>query len=235
MVKRSLTLELGAGPRPAKRKFLKSRVPTSARVPRPGRTPISSKSLKAITVDHGALSVASDSVCVLLDPVAQGTSDIQRVGLKWRDKAVHVRGQLYIDAADTSGHVPVQLYYVWDRQPNGALATSAQILDPATSVFEGFLNLEYQDRFTILKTKSYLLKKSTWSGAGGTFLDTSAFMIDEYFTLPRYCVACGTNGGTGIISDRKSGALLLLAVSNLAIAGAEPNLNISTRVYFEDV
>jgi len=233
-LKRRLTLDVSGGFQGAKKRPMKStKVGGGAPHPRNSRTPISSKSQKALTIDQANIALDTAGTVVLLDVVPQGTSDSDRIGLKWRDKAVHIRGQLVMSGSVAAPQTQVgTLYVVWDKQPNGALATVAQILDPGTSIFDGFYNLENQDRFKILHKKNFKMTKNTTTVG---YNDSSLYMIDEYVKLPASCVACGTSGGTGIIGDRKSGALLMLATGDASSGALSNALNYSTRVYFEDV
>lgn len=204
--------------------------------PHPGatRSGISSKSVKAIDIAHAAVALDTAGSTVLLDIVPQGTGFNERVGLKWKDTAVHIRGCLRMSDSAVSDQQMCTMYLVWDKQPNGAKASVGSILDDQTlPVALAYYNLENADRFKILFKKNFKLIKET--AANTNLLDGASAVVDEYVKLPSGCVATGTNSGIGTIGDRKTGALLALFTGTGASTDATNAFTWTTRVYFDDV
>lgn len=94
-----------------------------------------------------------------LSGVAIGDGEFNRDGRKITIKSLHLRGTISSTGADNDGQC-VRIILVQDTQTNGAQFTAQQVLavpsTPALAV-EAFRNLDYIQRFRILKDKTFVL------------------------------------------------------------------------------
>lgn len=97
----------------------------------------------------------------MADPAAEdclswaplGTGATQRVGRQILVKSIHIEGICFVENTTTTlgvGASTVTWWLVQDRQSNKAVPLSQNIIQTASVAIQGFRNLEYSDRFTIL-------------------------------------------------------------------------------------
>jgi hypothetical protein len=167
-----------------------------------------------------------------LDSIDRGTSDLERVGSKWKVLAVHFRGS--VQGSMVAGGVPLTTagyFVVWDKQPNKAAALFGDVFsgsDAASSFALG----SNDDRFVILKHRRFNI---TMQDSTGDANDNSQHQLDDYIKLGAGKVCHSTLGTTsGIIANRTTGALLLFPYSDKASGAFEPVMSFGYRTYFED-
>ena len=205
------------------------------RMPNP-RPPVSTKSInrmetKALTGSSATLAMTESGQCFHLDQITQGPGVTQRLGQKTQITAVHIRGHINQKAGVPFDNVGY--YLVWDRQPNEALATPGDILAlTGVNAIEAFPNLDTQERFIILGKKMH--KMANEDTAGSHFNDSMTWTVDDYFQFSRKLVTTTVLAGSGLISDRVSGALLIVGVGRNPVASAS-NFAFNYRCYFNDV
>lgn len=114
------------------------------------RESIERKSIDTAFVDNAVLIPATNafSIATLLNGVAQGTDVFQRVGRKCLFKSLQYRIEFTAANGATPATQPLRVLVVYDRQPNGALATNADVL--AAQTFVGNNNLGNADRFVTI-------------------------------------------------------------------------------------
>lgn len=200
--------------------------------PAPSRRPVNLDTLKAKTflpVAYPAINNIAQPGNVM-DQVARGSQDNERLGHKFRVVALHLKG---IYHGSNTGQARWSGYYVvWDSQPNLASATFGQVFAVATgNVNYAFAGLSTSDRFKVLHHKKIA------SYAFGSATDNSMQVIDDYIKLPSNLVCTCTMGGagTGGIAERQSGALLLFVYSDTNVIADQPLYQLAHRIYFEDV
>jgi hypothetical protein len=162
-----------------------------------------------------------------MDTVGRGTTDNERLGHKWRDVALHLKGIYHGAPGPTvawSGY-----YVVWDNQPNLTTAVWSDVFSGEGAF--AYPQLSTEDRFKIIAHKKYA------SGPLNSDMDNSLQTIDHYVKLPTGLVCTSAVGGlgTGAITERTSGVLLLFAYSTQGSAATQPVIQMSHRIYFEDV
>lgn len=169
---------------------------------------------------------------IQLDSIDRGTSDLERIGSKWKVLAVHFRGS--IQASMVVGGVPLTTagyFVVWDKQPNKASALFGDVFsgsDPASSFALG----SGDDRFVIVKHRRFNI---TMQDSTGDANDNSQHQLDDYIKLGASRVCHSTLGTTsGLITNRTTGALLLFPYSDKASGQFEPVMSFGYRTYFED-
>ena len=215
----------GAGRRAAVKRGINSAYPH----PAPSRRPVNSDTIKSksfVPVQFTAINNVAQ-IGNPMDIVARGANDNQRLGHKWRDVALHLKGIYHGSPGPViswSGY-----YVVWDKQPNLATAVWSDVFSGEGAF--AYPQLSTEDRFKIIAHKKYA------SGPVNSDMDNSLQTIDHYIKLPAGLVCTSAVGGlgTGAITERVSGALLLFAYSTRAVVAEQPLIEMAHRIYFEDV
>ena len=216
---------MGAGVRAAVKRGINSAYPH----PAPSRNPVNSHTIKSksfLPFTFPAINNVAQAGFPM-DTISRGTSDNDRLGHKWRDVALHLKGRYH------GANGPINswsgYYVVWDAQPNLATAVWSDVFS-GEGVY-AYPQLSIEDRFKILAHKKFA------SGPLNSDMDKSVSTIDHYVKLPAGLVATSSVGGlgTGAIGERTSGVLLLFCYSNRAVATEQPLIEMSHRIYFEDV
>lgn len=156
----------------------------------------------------------------LLNAVAQGIGNQQRVGRRYTTSRVQYRL-----TANTSG-AGLRVLIVYDRQPNGVAPTITDIL-PFNDV-NSFMSLTNSDRFLVISDKQWVPGKdgNIGGGPGGNVygMDYIKCSLDT---------VCSTAGGT--IADVSTGAFWIMAAQLTAGTPAAGVLNLTTRLRYTDV
>ncbi|AXH79382.1 MAG: coat protein/nuclear export [Circular genetic element sp.] len=164
-----------------------------------------------------------------VNAIVQGAGANNRLGNRYRCKAVAVRG-LVTRGNATSG--VVGYYLIWDKQPNQALAAADKIftIDAANGLYpyNSGLNRGRKHRFQIL-AKYCVTVGDTQSNL------PQMVPVNSYHKLPASCITSCEQGMTsGSISNIDTGALILIPFSNATVAGAEPHTHLAWELYFEE-
>jgi len=189
-----------------------------------------SKELKVI--DTAAATYACDTTgsVTLINGVATGSDYSNRIGRKITIKSAQLMGLVQPEASAASGPTKYRVMLVWDSQPNGVIATIADIFTAATSA--GFLNLANRERFRVLKDVQgvigYSLIDTTATQAVAVSPNPGCRNVSVFKRLNLDTIYDGTGA---VIGDVQTGALLLVTIGNLA-AGA--NFIGAARVRFTD-
>lgn len=200
--------------------------------PPKSQVPISSKSIKGVWFDLATREFNTVGGAPFhIDVIPQGVEEQDRIGNKWQNMGLHLRGQVLPDLTSATASQMGTMYVIWDKQPNQALPVFAEIFT-GTGGFE-FINLGYQDRFVVCFKKNYLSQIDVTNDK----IINGTYFVDEYIDLkPFKCVATSLNGdATGLIANRSTGALLLVTTGNIATGAGPPSVNLEARVYFQDV
>lgn len=129
----------------------------------------------------------------------------------------------------------VRVLVVYDRQPSGALGTVAQILGSTTFGTASPINLAFSDRFSVLVDEKLTV--------GGSYQTTSLSSlnyhpgqyVDRYVKVGLPCEAGNTGAFSGTIAGLATGAILLLAWSDVAAANNPPVVDAAmSRVRYVD-
>lgn len=204
--------------------------------PRPyqPRTSINKYENKALTLGSASSLCREEGQVFHLDQIDRGVQLGNALGQKHMVTAVHIRGRWQMQNAksfDRPGY-----YLVWDKQPNEALATPGDILDLSTGGTDcslAFPNQDNNSRFIILAKRES--NAANQNQNDDEFNTSMQWTVDEYHRLPRNLVATKVlSDASGVISNRVSGALLLLTFGRLPSVESNP-LNFQARVYFQDV
>lgn len=121
------------------------------------------------TVDASVTTTAEASTSLNL--IAQGTTQSQRIGRKCILKSVQCRGQVALAAQDDvavpAGPLKFRIMLIWDKQANGAVPATSQILTDNTNI-NSFNNLANKGRFVTLYEYTDTLVQQAGSGTGVT-------------------------------------------------------------------
>lgn len=178
---------------------------------------------------------------LLLNGLSQGTSSITRIGQQVTWKSFHLK--FYLDGRSINSSTPntydwtshVRIMVIWDVQPNGATPIASDVLDnAATSVaLVSSLNKANGARFRILFDRRYHVQHTWYTTTPTLTLGQPGSIYDEVY-LKMNQITHYANTSTGLVSDIKTGALWLMAISDTATADEQPYFTFYTRLRYTD-
>lgn len=154
----------------------------------------------------GSYALNDAGTCHCINLCQQGDDINMRHGRQITLKSVSLKGHVKPDQTPTSGNNVMQarIALVWDKNPNGVLATPAQIFDSA----DGHPKLDNRNRFTILKDWYIPIGASPLNANTWAWSQPSTIPINFYKKLNLKTIFKGTDAQIASIS---TGALLLVA------------------------
>lgn len=209
--------------------------------------------LKCCDVNGGGAApvqnvLSTTSVLTLVNDMIVGAAFNQRLGRTVSLKTLHLKGTIFMQAYDASAAL-LQHYcrvaVVYDRQPNGAFPTYANIwtsvdngANASSTVFD-FPNIRNSDRFLILADEHFQFSPETLLAGGGLYGPSAgqnqnqSVIVDRYIKLNGLPTSYTTDAGAGI-GDMATGALYVVTIANQAAADALVNFNWCTRLRYTD-
>lgn len=185
-------------------------------------------------VTGGAMAATGTILNTSLNLVDQGNAENNVIGRSMVIKSIYMRCRIREpDSSNaTQGNVinndSFRIVLLLDKQANGAAPTIAQIFEQAT--IRGHLNLEYSQRFVVLKEFHGSLN-STINHNGTVFFSGGS---EKYWTWYRKCeipVEFGVMAGANrVIGEIRSNNLVLVTFS----AAGTALLEHTTRIRFSD-
>jgi len=163
-----------------------------------------------------------------LDIVPQGSTVNEREGKAFQPTSIQIKG-VVTNGAGAAANKWAN-YLVWDKQPNGALATIGDILVSASSL--AFPNKDKQSRFKILRAFN-----GTLSGQSDEPLNSfgNTTNVEEFIKLPAYCISqCTAADSLGTIAGRTTGALLWVTVGDHTAGTTAASSTVGFRMNFND-
>lgn len=152
-----------------------------------------------------------------LTNISLGTSQSQRIGRCVYPKTLTIYGSLDVDEqVQNITDFYIQIWVVLDKQTNGAGMTSTDFLTSlgTTIQADAFQNLEYSDRFRLLKKMMIRIKPNTFrSGTGTDALFNTQVPFRIHCKLPAFSKQQYSNN-TGGVSDITSESYHLLAIKS---------------------
>lgn len=184
---------------------------------------------KYVDVAFGAYAMSTTGAITHISIVPQGTTVNTREGKAFQVSSVQVRGQA--QSGSTTAVAMGSVYWVWDFQPNKALAAITDVLDTANA--NSFIKRENASRFKMIAQRHYSFTGTLATPATGN----EQFTVEEFLPLPSLAsiATCTVADTTGAIGNRVTGALLMITVGDTATGTAAPNLNVGIRVNFRDI
>lgn len=200
------------------------------------------------TVDLAAATYTLNTTAVFtpINIIQEGPGFNQRVGRKVMLKSLHLTGYL-----SSSGNVTTntseytRILLVYDRQPNGAVPTLADVLQDVT--FNGTtstgaisgLNMNNSERFLIIRDSRFF---SPSNGNAAALSDQVASNIDYTVNKCNLNEFCRLNNlqthyqaSAGAVTDISSGSLLLITFGNVAPGSEGYAAHLKLRLRYHDV
>jgi len=176
---------------------------------------------KVIDINQTTYAVENTgTVLGLLNGCAPGSQNYNRVGRKINLKSLQIRGFFY-NTATASGARLVRMIIVYDKQPNGAAPTYANIVSSqniagtTSSLSCDMVNLDNRNRFEIIRDKCWdfaPISNVTDQALAGS---PQTYCVNEFIPLKNRQTIY--NAGTaGTIGDIQSGSLYVFFIANTA-------------------
>lgn len=164
--------------------------------------------------DIAANSYALDTTgsITMLNGIQTGSDAIsERVGRSVTWRSICLKG-LIAPTDDTVNDQYVEIYLVYDADPEGVIATMTEILNSASSY--SWLNMSGRERFRVIRKWSFYIGKRDTT-AQSTFCGSpSGYKIDAYVPVCLPTVY-GTTGAT--IASILRGAIYLVTIGSQAL------------------
>jgi len=168
-------------------------------------------------------NVGTATNVTVLNAMVQNTDATGRIGKQIYNKSVRIHGMLYPQAISTIYQL-MRVMLVWDAQPNGVLATSADILGLGpTSASD--LNLDNRERFTVIRDQKWSIAPRSAGASQGVAVDMFVSLGNKKTTF---------NGPSAGIGNVATGALLMLLIASSNTIGEEVQALLTTRVRYYD-
>lgn len=155
----------------------------------------------------------------LLNGLAQGVNNSERIGRKAVMKSLSLR--YTYDGTASDGDSQVRILIIYDKQANGALPAASDVIPNQT--FTSHIQLANADRFVVLMDEvSESRQSSALNISGSRYLKCN---LETIF-----------GGSTSGIASINSGSIFIMAANNAdPTIGAVGALYFSTRVRYTDV
>lgn len=166
--------------------------------------------------------------------VAQGTTESTRVGRKIVIKNIMCHGRWTLSPTDDGtairGPCYIRCLLVLDKQANGAIPATSQVVETDTSV-DTFNNLANKDRFKILYSKKIMLNPPS---SGGTAIAMDVGGDGDQFEFYKKCnIPIEFDSTAGAITEIRSNNLFWMYVRS--DASGTVTFNVTTRLRFTDL
>jgi len=174
------------------------------------------------------LNTAAAPAAAVINQIAQGTSQLQRLGRRVQITGVHIRGRIL---QSTAGAVAVASLSLVHQLPPNNPTTMPPFTDLwVTQNQHSLRNVDNSDKLKIIRQLKFKLTGNSNTPATGEELH----LLDEFIDLKSQGVVTEwTQANTsGTYADMEKGALMLYGLSDAA-ANA-PSFFVSVRVYFQD-
>ncbi len=163
-------------------------------------------------LDVAALTAAAQFIpsTGILNTIAQGTGESQRVGRKCVIKKIQLKYNLNLFAGiSQANHDDVRVILYLDKQANGAIGTVATILQ--TDNFQSFRNMENVGRYVVLMDRLHIMNHSA-AGGNGTAIETCTKTTNHSFY--KDCnIPIEYSGANGTIDEVRSNNLGLMVLT----------------------
>lgn len=194
---------------------------------------------KTVDLNPTEAAITSTANLILLNGIAQGTTDYTRVGSQIYNKQLELRLKVMCTKSPVAGDTgtTARIAVVWDKQPTGALPTYADIFTcetaagTAVSDIFSFPNTTNEKRFCILKDYYYEWNVSTKvAGAESETVNVNKGISTDTICLNSW--ATTFSGTTSGIASIATGALYLVRLTNNA--GTVVTVKYAARVTMSD-
>lgn len=205
--------------------------------------------LKYIDNSDAAAAIDESGTITLLNALSLGTGATQRVGMRITMRSLHLKyivtGPVYSVANGANAYNQhVRIMLVLDLQPNGGTLTLGDLIEDATTGI-GIVSSLYMAnaaRFKVLYDKRMMVTPNVVVPGSTTVQQSYAAVINNtpskslydeiYLKLSHEVQYSDSNNGD--ITDIKTGALFLIAISDNATAAQQPLITSYVRVRYHD-
>ncbi len=188
---------------------------------RPGGSQFQELKTKTIVVTGFSPISTAASFMLINDLIVQGTSPNERIGSVTCIKSISIRVCVTSGVGDLNQCYRMML--LWDKQPNGALAVTSDVLEGAGSwSSNSFFEMDSRDRFKILMNKQFSM---------GSLDSSDISKYYEFYSKANLNSIYVNNTGGGI-AQITSGALILMIIADQATNTAF--FNVRHRIRFVD-
>lgn len=164
----------------------------------------------------------------LLNTVAQGAGNVQRLKKRIALKSLQCRGSFSGNSATINSNACIMIVY--DKRPQGVTATINEILDSVSA--NSFNKDTNSGRFRILKRVTVNILGGTASQS--TITSRTTHMAEFYLNLKGYPTVY-KEAATGAIADIEEGALYLVTVGDTAAGSTAAGIGAGFRLRYDDV
>ena len=176
------------------------------------------------TVQQDENFVTVPSAGFLINGLVQGAGQFQRIGNKIAMKSLRIRGQIV--NLSTNIQTMVRIVIVYDKQSNGAIPNSSTVLatrdtaGASTNTAYSFLNMDYVERFTIIRDYAVTLPSVSHAAgvltnvgfeSGQTPTGESMLNVDLFIKLKGLLALY--KGATSAIADIATGGLYMYCLT----------------------
>lgn len=176
-------------------------------------------------------SINNAGTFILLNGMAQGTSQSTRIGNKFTMVSIQARFAVYNGTTQT-GSIPVRVMVFYDTQANAAAPTVGDLLSDTTAAryVTSPMNLANRDRFRIIYQRTWIpgMALSGIAEEAIGFHDYS----DMYKKIRLDTVCNNTSGGT--VADIQSGSLYCLVIADSPAGTGSPRWQTTFRLRYVD-
>lgn len=212
--------------------------PTPQLVRQPNFSPRALKGeIKTVDIPITASNFVTTPTAILLNGVATGTNFVNRIGAKTFMKSIQFKANILNNLTTTEG--VLRMLVVYDKQPNGALATIADVIESrdsansATTSIYSCPKVENRDRFDIIRDKTWHSPSCTNTGGVLTNLsypsNDDEMEFSEFIKLKKKTTY---KENTAVIGAISTGSLLMFLLCSGTTAAW--SLSWSSRLRFYD-
>ncbi len=178
-----------------------------------------------------AVVAATASVTASVNLIAQGITEVTRVGRKCTLRSFHWRYEVSLPEQDAQatpqGSDSIRMILYIDKQTNGATAAVTDILE--TDAFHSFRNLANNTRFTILCDKLHSINYNGLASDGAGVV-SQATVMHQYTLNKKIHMPIEFDGVTGAITEIRTNNLGVLLISKVGVLGFRSKI----RLRFSD-
>lgn len=200
--------------------------------------------IKAVDFNQAIMALHDAGQVATLNMVTAGGSFYQRIGRRIELLSVDLRANIGPIRTVVANEY-IRILIIYDRQPNGAVPTFADILQnvngsgTTSSTSYSGLNLNNRDRFDVIMDKKVVMPTYTLAAGVITNLGTidpvaETFNIKGYRKLGNRIAQYKADSVIPSIADIATGALYIVGVSSVPSGTEGWQMQFSTRVRFSD-
>jgi hypothetical protein len=245
MMKRSTLV-----PSASRGRFYKNRI--QSRIPGSLITARKGEEIKSVDISPSAKIVSTTALFSLLNGTQEGSSFYNRVGRRVTMKSLLIQGYFYPNGNATANATAYcRIMVVYDRQPNGAFPTLADVLTSYTdagatsSTAQDQLNMNNRDRFRVLRDARVILPPLGAAGVSGVPLNETFEMngteqdrtlnVKWFIKLRDLETHYKASSNPAVVGDIATGAVFFMIVQDTVIsANAGWTFALQSRLRYTD-